>query len=117
MAPGGFRSCLLTGLLCTPWLGVGAAGAHVPAHPEWADWLMMQQNQNNGMCCDGEDTLMLDDDEWRTANLGGYEVRVDGHWQAVPDWALTRTRDNITGHALLWLWRGRVQCFKPGTLY
>jgi hypothetical protein len=90
--------------------------AHDPEHPEWNRWLMSQVNQNNGMCCDGSDTYVLGDNEWRTVR-GHYEVLHDGAWQQVPDWALTKSHNNITGSALLWMWQGRVQCFKPGTFY
>jgi hypothetical protein len=92
------------------------AFAHDPGHPEWNSWLMSQQNQNNGVCCDGNDTLVLGDNEWRTAN-DHYEVLYNGAWQEVPAWALTRSHDNITGSALLWVWHGHVRCFKPGTFY
>jgi hypothetical protein len=92
------------------------AWAHDPRHPEWNSWLMSQQNQSNAACCDGNDTFVLGDNEWRT-NDGHYEVFHDGAWRAVPEWALTKSHENITGSALLWIWRGHVQCFKPGTFY
>jgi hypothetical protein len=92
------------------------AFAHDPKHPEWNGWLMSQHNQNDGVCCDGNDTFVLTDKEWRIAN-GHYDVLYDGAWHKVPNWALTKTQDNITGSALLWVWDGHVQCFKPGTFY
>jgi hypothetical protein len=92
------------------------AWAHDSRHPEWNSWLMSQQNQSNAACCDGNDTFVLGDNEWRTNN-GHYEVFHDGAWQAVPEWALTKSHENITGSALLWIWQGHVQCFKPGTFY
>jgi hypothetical protein len=95
---------------------IQVAFAHDPNHPEWNSWLMSQHNQNNGMCCDGNDTFVLGDNEWRTAN-GHYEVLYDGAWHEVPNWALTQSQDNITGSALVWIWQGHVQCFKPGTFY
>jgi hypothetical protein len=91
-------------------LSIQKAFAHDPKHPEWTSWLMSQHNQNDAICCDGNDN------EWRTNN-GHYEVFYDGGWHEVPEWALTRSRDNITGNALLWVWQGHVQCFKPGTFY
>jgi hypothetical protein len=103
---------MLVGALLISW----SAFAHDPSHPEWNSWLMTQHNQNNGMCCDGEDTHVLADNEWRTVS-DHYEVLNNGKWIEVPDWALTKTRDNPTGNALLWVWNGRVQCFKPGTFY
>jgi hypothetical protein len=90
--------------------------AHDSSHPEWNSWLMSQQNQNNAICCDGNDAFTLGDNEWRTNN-DHYEVFHDGAWQAVPEWALTKGNENITGSALLWIWHGHVRCFKPGTFY
>jgi hypothetical protein len=49
------------------------AFAHDPAHPEWNGWLTSQHNQNGAMCCDGNDTLVLGDHEWRI-DKGDYEV-------------------------------------------
>jgi hypothetical protein len=92
------------------------ASAHDPRHPEWNGWLMSQHNQNDVACCDGNDTFVLADNEWRT-NGDHYEIFHGGSWQVVPEWALTKSRDNITGNALLWMWQGHVQCFKPGTFY
>lgn len=92
------------------------AAAHDAKHPEWTDWLMSQHNQNDGSCCDGEDVIQLSDSEWHIAG-DHYEVLHNGGWLSVPAWAMTQGRDNITGGALLWLWHGRVQCFKPGTFY
>jgi hypothetical protein len=103
---------MLVGALLISW----SAFAHDATHPEWNAWLMKQHNQKDGMCCDGEDTLALADNEWRTVG-GHYEVLRNGSWTEVPDWALTQTRDNPTGGALLWVWKGHVQCFKPGTFY
>jgi hypothetical protein len=80
------------------------------------EWLMAQRNQNDGMCCDGEDAVMLSDTDWRMKD-GHYEVRFSGAWVTVPDWAQTVTPDNPTGSALVWIWQGRVQCFKPGFAY
>lgn len=97
-------------------VSIQKASAHDPKHPEWNSWLMSQHNQNDGVCCDGNDTFVLSDNEWRTVH-GHYEVLYDGAWHEVPGWALTKTHDNITGGALLWVWQGQVQCFKPGTFY
>jgi hypothetical protein len=96
--------------------GVSVAHAHIPDQPDWTDWLMQQRNQKDAMCCHGGDTVMLSDTDWRMKG-DHYEVRFGGVWMIVPDWARTVTQDNPTGSALLWIWQGRVQCFKPGFSY
>jgi hypothetical protein len=110
----GIRALTLIVALCSA--GVGLANAHDPLHPEWTDWLMSQKNQNNGECCNGQDTLVLSDSEWKVVG-DHYEVFHNGTWMSVPRWALTQGTDNITGHALLWVFNMRVMCFKPGTFY
>ena len=60
---------MFVGALMISW----SALAHDAAHPEWDSWLMSQHNQKDGMCCDGEDTLALADNEWRTVG-NHYEV-------------------------------------------
>jgi hypothetical protein len=100
--------------LFLPWLGV--VHAHSVGHPELDDWLMAQTNQNNGMCCDGEDVIELGDNEWRV--LGDhYEVVLQGKWTPIEPWMLTRSPENRMSSALLWVWKGHPQCFKPGTFY
>ncbi len=92
------------------------ASAHDAQHPEWTPWLMEQRNQSGAACCDGEDVVRLSDSEWRTTG-DHYEVWHNGGWMAVPDSAMTKSHDNIADGALLWMWQGKVQCFKPGTFY
>ena len=98
-------------LLC-----LGTARAHSRDDPELDDWLMAQTNQNNGMCCDGEDVIALSDSEWRIRG-NHYEVVFRGTWTPIESWMLTRSPENRMGSALLWSWQGHVQCFKPGTFY
>jgi len=101
------------------WFGLlwfGIAHAHSVDHPELDDWLMAQTNQNNGMCCDGEDVIALSDTEWRTQG-DHYEVVLHGRWTSIEPWMLTRSPENHMDSALLWVWNGHVQCFKPGTFY
>jgi hypothetical protein len=96
------------------WLSI--AHAHSADHPELDDWLMAQTNQNNGMCCDGEDVIALSDSEWRIEG-GHYEVALHGRWTPIEPWMLTQSPENRMSGALLWVWKGHVQCFKPGTFY
>ena len=77
---------------------------------------MSQTNQNNGMCCDGEDVIELSDNEWRIQG-DHYEVLIRGKWTPIEPWMLTQSPENRLSNALLWIWKGRVQCFKPGTFY
>jgi hypothetical protein len=90
--------------------------AHDQQHPEWIEWLMSQKNQYNGECCTGQDVTVLEDKEW-AMKKDHYEVLVGRNWVPVPSWAITMRHDNITGSALLWVWQGHVQCFKPGFAY
>jgi hypothetical protein len=92
----------------------GYAWAHDPSG-KYTAWLMEQTNQNNGSCCDGTDSIFLEDDQWRIAG-DHYQVFYAASWHDVPSWALTQSKENITGKAVLWLWAGRPQCFKPGYL-
>jgi hypothetical protein len=41
----------------------------------------------------------------------------NGARMEVPASALTKSKENPTNGALLWVWNGKVQCFKPGTFY
>ena len=98
-------------------LAIRSATAHLPEH---SDWAATQFNQNNGQCCDGNDTIGLGDNEWRVVGHGTgshYEVLHNGNWLIVPPHAMTKSKENPTGGALLWLWQTKVQCFKPGTFY
>jgi hypothetical protein len=96
------------------WFGI--AWPHSPDHPQGNEWFMAQYNQNNGECCTGSDVVVLDDGEWRTKG-DHYEVLHNGTWFTIEPWMLTQTQDNPTGHALVWIWKGRAQCFTPGTFY
>lgn len=107
-------SLALGAMLLLPWLGI--ARAHSPDRPDLDDWLMAQTNQHNGMCCDGEDVIALSDNEWRVQG-DHYEVVLHGKWTPIESWMLTKSPENRMSSALLWVWDGHPQCFKPGTFY
>src|SRR5215472_12864496 len=93
---------LLCGMLCVPI--VPEARGH-DSTGQYTEWLRTQRNLRGGECCNGSDTIFLEDNEWRTAG-DHYQVLYGGMWHDVPPWALTTSEENITGKAVLWLWRG-----------
>jgi hypothetical protein len=110
---------ILIAVLSLAWAVLGAisrAHAHDAKNPQWNNWLMAQKNQEDGICCNETDTFVLGDNEWRVVNAH-YEVLHNGAWMEVPASALTKSKENPTNGALLWVWNGKVQCFKPGTFY
>jgi hypothetical protein len=77
-----------TAVIALVWFGI--AHAHSADHLEHDDWLMAQTNQNNGVCCDGEDVIALSDSAWRTEG-GHYEVALHGRWTLIEPWMLTQS--------------------------
>jgi hypothetical protein len=111
-----FRSIPL--LLCGV-LGILALPATVRGHDstgQYTQCLQTQRNERGGECCNGQDTIFLDDNQWRTAG-DHYQVFYGSAWHDVPSWALSTTKENITGKAVLWLWRGEPVCFKPAFFF
>lgn len=110
---------ILTLLVLSFYLGISAvvrvASAHMPDRPAMDGWLMAQKNQLGDVCCDGDDTIRLSDSEWGTEN-GHYWVIHDGKKEIVADSQLSPGGNRLP-EALLWIWHGKVQCFKPSTFY
>lgn len=89
------------------------AGAPLKA---WFDTLA---NRNGGLCCSFADGVSIEDVDWDTRGAnGGYRVRLDGDWIAVPDAAVV-TEPNKFGPAVVWPYRDgdgntQIRCFLPG---
>src|SRR5579872_4149200 len=70
-------------------------------------WFEAQHSVTGAWCCDLSDGHVLEDTEWRQGSVG-YEVKISGIWQRVPD---TAARDphggpNPTGKAIVWYTNG-----------
>lgn len=83
------------------------------------DWFEGLHNQINGNCCAEADGRPVDDDAW-TIQGRHYAVKIDGHWEIIPDDKLV-TESNKFGKAVLWMvhtdGKPVVRCFLPGQLY
>lgn len=100
--------------------------ADVAAHDDgrFADsalkaWFDGLANHNGGLCCSFADGVSIKDVDWDTGGPnGGYRVRLDGQWIAVPDDAVV-TEPNQFGPAVVWPYRdgagnSQIRCFLPG---
>lgn len=82
-------------------------------------WFDSLANHNGGLCCSFADGVSIEDVDWDTrAANGGYRVRLDGQWIAVPDDAVV-TEPNKFGPAVVWPYQDgagntQVRCFLPG---
>jgi hypothetical protein len=105
-------------LLCAIAIGASSAlsfprdryAQHDDATRQWFDSL---QNSRKVPCCSTSDGQRVDDADWRVNEDGGYSVRLNSEWIAVPPDALV-TVPNRVGYAVVWLWQGRIQCFMRG---
>lgn len=103
--------------LISSWMGRNVAHAHDAHNPALSKWSMQQKNQLNSPCCNGEDVFSLTDSEWRIVG-DHYEAYFKGEWMKIPQSALIKRSDEApTSNALLWVWYGRPQCFRPGLTY
>jgi hypothetical protein len=72
-----------------------------------------------GLCCSFADGMSIEDVDWDTRGAnGGYRVRLDGNWIAVPDDAVV-SEPNKFGPAVVWPYRDgdgntQIRCFLPG---
>jgi hypothetical protein len=80
-------------------------------------WFEAQHNKNGMSCCDTADGHRLDDTEWQQTADGRYSVRLKGVWTEVPpDCVLEVKRTDPIDYAVVWIWQGKIICFRPGTL-
>jgi hypothetical protein len=111
---------LIAAFLC------GGVAAHDYAHPELKSWFMGLHNQRGSPCCDGDDAVHIEDQDWQTFCEAGtgqchYQVQLEGKWYTVPDESVILT-PNKTGTALVWPVRTlgaangdyAIRCFMPG---
>jgi len=103
-------AAFLTGLLAAAFWVLFAllakSSAHDYARPELKSWFMGLHNQRGTPCCDGEDAVHIEDQDWQTFCEAGtgqchYQVKLEGKWYTVPDDSVILT-PNKTGTALVW---------------
>ena len=108
-------------------VGATMALAHDYAHPELKSWFMGLHNQQGTPCCDGDDAVHVEDQDWQTFCEAGtgqchYQVKLEGKWYTVPDSSVILT-PNKAGVALVWPVRQGglngdfgygIRCFMPG---
>ena len=111
------------GLLAAPALAALPPDAD-PTSP-LHNWFEHQFSVQGTWCCDVSDGHVLNDDEWR-ATADGFEVRIAGVWQPIPNDTLRDPKGgpNPTGRAVIWFTKPNdrspvyhIYCFAPGTLY
>jgi len=65
--------------------------------------------------CEIADGHRVDDADWKSDDAGHYQVRLDGKWIPVPDAAVINPHDRPIDYAVVWIWRGEILCFMPGS--
>ena len=115
------RLWLLVGLLlCRAAYADPPSGTDL-ASPQHA-WFERQHSKAGAWCCNVSDGHLLDDKDWRHGDAG-YEVRINGGWEAIPSDALRDPAGgpNDTGHAVVWYrineYGLKIWCFCPGYEY
>lgn len=70
--------------------------------PDLREWFRAQVQPDSGItCCDIGDGHILGEGDWREG-AAGPEIKVGGHWLAVPPEKILRGIDNPTGGAVAW---------------
>jgi len=89
------------------------AGGHIddPNHV----WFEHQHDSAGRPCCEIADGHQVDDADWKSDGAGHYQVWLDGKWIAVPDAAVINPPDRPIDYAVVWIWRGEILCFMPGS--
>lgn len=116
----------------TRWLPVVALLSCQPAYanpPPGTDltsprhvWFEHQYSKTGAWCCNVADGHLLDDKDWRHG-AAGYEARINGKWEPIPDNSLRDPAGgpNDTGHAVVWYrineYGLKIWCFCPGYEY
>jgi hypothetical protein len=106
-----FLPCALV-IAATPALAFDR-GQYAQTDDATRQWFDGLQNQRRVPCCSTADGTRVEDADWRRDADGGYSVRLNGEWIAVPPDALV-TVPNRVGYAVVWIWQGRIQCFMRG---
>jgi hypothetical protein len=97
-----------------------SGGSRAWAHDHGqADDLANAKNQNNDVCCVGDDYTKLRIEEWETTE-SGWRIRWHGQWLDVPRRAKVGNMVNPDGDAKAWVFGAMettyVRCFMPGAL-
>ena len=112
----------------------------------FVEWVTTRHDQHNRWCCDigdarpvkacmasGEPSLSPDSiNETKECESQGpsdkpinWYVLINGahypgektHWLQVPEERVIKDNTNPTGHDIVWMYQGRVQCFAPTALF